>query len=132
MNVFIDTSALLAVLDAQDGSHPKAAKIWERLVSGNDTLICSNYILVETIALIQHRLGMEAVREFQENVVPMLTVEWIDESVHHVGVMGVMTAGRKKLSLVDCVSFDVMRQLGIQSAFTFDRHFKEQGFECLP
>ncbi|MFH1437812.1 MAG: PIN domain-containing protein [Pseudomonadota bacterium] len=132
MNVFVDTSALLAVLDAQDGNHPKAAKTWERLVSGNDALISSNYILAETIALIQHRLGMEAVREFQENVVPMLTVEWIDEPAHHAGVMGVMTAGRKKLSLVDCASFNVMRQMGIRSAFSFDRHFKQQGFECIP
>ena len=119
-------------MDAKDGNHPKAAKTWEKLVSGDNALICSNYIIVETISLIQHRLGMEAVRAFQDSVAPMLSVEWIDEFVHGAGVMGVMTAGRKKLSLVDCVSFNVMRRLGIRSAFTFDRHFKQQGFGCLP
>jgi len=132
VKVFVDTSAFVAVLDTDDGNHLKAARAWGRLVTGNDILVSSNYILVETFTLIQHRLGIDAVRAFQENVVPMLTVEWVDESTHRTGVMGVLTAGRKKLSLVDCVSFDIMRQLGIQSAFTFDRHFKKQGFECLP
>jgi predicted nucleic acid-binding protein len=47
--------------------------------------------------------------------------------------MGIMLAAvRKKLSLVDCVSFETMRVLKVTTAFTFDRHFKEQGFICLP
>jgi predicted nucleic acid-binding protein len=39
-----------------------------------------------------------------------------------------LTAGRRELSLVDCVSFACMRRLGITRALHFDRHFKEQGF----
>jgi len=47
--------------------------------------------------------------------------------------MGIMlAAARKKLSLVDCVSFETMRLLGVTAAFTLDKHFKEQGFMCLP
>jgi predicted nucleic acid-binding protein len=47
--------------------------------------------------------------------------------------MGIMlAAGRKKLSLVDCVSFETMRLLGVTIAFTLDKHFKEQGFICRP
>ncbi len=40
--------------------------------------------------------------------------------------------GGKKLSLVDCVSFETMRLLGVTTAFTLDKHFKEQGFICRP
>jgi predicted nucleic acid-binding protein len=59
-------------------------------------------------------------------------LEWIDNTVHHAA-MGIMLAAlRKKLSLVDCVSFETMRLLGVTTAFTLDRHFKEQGFICLP
>ena len=32
----------------------------------------------------------------------------------------------------DCVSFETMRRLGIKNAFALDRHFSEQGFECVP
>lgn len=132
MTIFIDTSAFISVLDAGDENHQKARKKWEELISEESILVCSSYILVETFALIQHRLGMEAIRAFEEDVVPLLTIEWINEPVHQVGVMGMLTSGRKRLSLVDCVSFDIMRRLGIKTVFAFDRHFKEQGFECVP
>jgi len=46
--------------------------------------------------------------------------------------MDVLSVARKRVSLVDCGSFYVMRRLGIKRAFTFDRHFTEQGFECVP
>ena len=47
---------------------------------------------------------------------------------HDAGVSAALTASRKKLSVVDCVSFETMRRLGIRSAFCFDAHFAEQGF----
>ena len=130
--VFIDTSALLAIMDADDSNHGRAKERWKDILNGESSPVCSNYILVETFALIQHRLGMEAVRAFQEDIIPVLTIEWVGEELHQAGIMGVLAASRKGLSLVDCTSFAVMRNLGIKSAFAFDRHFREQGFECVP
>lgn len=132
MSIFIDTSALYAILDADDENHESAKRAWTELVEHEERLVCSNYVLVETFALVQHRLGMEAVRTLQEDILPMLHIEWVDESSHHAGVTAMLTAARRKLSLVDCVSFEVMRQLGIKTAFAFDPHFAEQGFQCLP
>jgi predicted nucleic acid-binding protein len=43
-----------------------------------------------------------------------------------------LTTHTRELSLVDCVSFDVMRRLETKAAFTFDEHFKDQGFKCFP
>ena len=34
----------------------------------------------------------------------------------------------KRYSLTDCVSFVVMRERGIATAFAFDRHFEQEGF----
>ncbi len=132
MTVFVDTSALLSVLDADDRSHPEARETWTRLLIQDEPLVCSNYVLLETFALVQHRLGMAAVRTLQDDVFPVLDVVWVDEAIHRAGVTAVLTAARRRLSLVDCVSFDVMRRLGIKTAFTFDHHFGEQSFDCIP
>lgn len=129
MSVFVDTSAFLAVLDADDAEHERAKKTWEYLITNNELMTCSNYILVETFALVQRRLGMEAVRAFQEDVCPLLNIHWIDESDHRAGVTAVLAAARRRLSLVDCVSFEVMRRLGVNRVFCFDPHFKEQEFD---
>lgn len=131
MSVFIDTSALLAILDADDEHHKKAKDIWTRLISEEETIICSNYVLVETFALVQNRLGLKAIRTLQEDILPMITVEWVDETIHQAGGAGVLTAMRKKLSLVDCISFDIMRKFGIKKVFAYDPHFKEQGFSSV-
>lgn len=131
MSVFVDTSAFMAVLNADEEMHPAAEKIWTHLISSRLPLVVSNYILVETFALVQSRLGMEAVRNFQDDVYPLLRVEWVDEATHRAGAAAVLSAGRRRLSLVDCVSFEVMRRLGLRCVFCFDPHFEEQGFERL-
>ena len=72
MSVFVDTSALYAVLDADDGKHSPACAEWQRLLL-NSSLVTTNYVLVETTALLQHRLGVEAVRNARSTPsIPML------------------------------------------------------------
>ena len=132
MAVFADTSALYAVLDADDANHGKAAAEWRRLLEAGEPLVTTNYVLVETAALVQHRLGMEALRVLQQDAAPVIGVKWIDERAHEAGVAAVLAAGRRGLSLVDCASFGAMRHLGIREVFAFDPDFAEQGFSCLP
>lgn len=129
--VFVDTSALYAVLDRDDENHGRAAKIWERLLTSATPLFTHNYVLVEIGALVQHRLGVPALRAVHERMVPVLRVEWVRELQHRIGVEMVITTGRRKLSIVDCVSFVIMRDLGVSEAFCFDSHFVEQGFRTL-
>jgi predicted nucleic acid-binding protein len=128
MTVFVDTSAFYAVLDRDDSNHAEAKTVWTRLVREGATFLTNNYVLVETAALLQHRLGMAALRVFQEEVVPLLQVDWISEERHRGGIEAVLAAGRKRLSLVDCVSFQTMRENGVRSVFCFDAHFGVQGF----
>ena len=131
MAVFIDTSAFFAVLDADDANHSAAGRIWKNLIEQREELVCSNYILIECFALLQRRLGLEAARIFQSDVIGVLQVRWVDEPLHAAAVSALLTAGRRQLSLVDCVSFELMRRLGLTAAFAFDQDFADQGFSCL-
>lgn len=132
MITFIDTSALFALLDRDDANHEKARDAWTRLLAEEKPLITTNYVLVESFALLQHRLGMAAARSLQEDVAPVLRVEWVTASIHLAGVSALLAASSRNLSLVDCVSFESMRRVGIKSVFTFDPHFSRQGFSCIP
>jgi len=132
MRIFVDTSGFFALLDRDDADHKKARKIWSDVLNPENTLITSNYVIVESFALIQHRLGLEALRGFHEDMLPLINIEWIDAEIHKSGVSALLAASRRKLSLVDCVSFETMRTLGIKTVFAFDPHFAEQGFKCIP
>jgi len=131
MNVFIDTSALLAVLDRSDERHAEAKRTWEEMLNGEHTLLCHNYILVETSAVLTRRIGMEAVRVFERDVVPVLRLVWVTREIHEAAVGAHLAASRRALSLVDCASFEVMRRTGVREAFAFDPHFREFGYELL-
>lgn len=130
--IFIDTSALYASVSMKDNDYPIALPIWKELVQRGDTLITNNYVLVECFSLLQSRFGIEAVRQLQTNIVQFLQIDWVGEQQHIRSVNDVFTANRRQLSLVDCSSFETMRRLGIDKVFTFDEHFREQGFEVIP
>jgi predicted nucleic acid-binding protein len=132
MRTFIDTSAFYALLDRDDQNHQKAKRAWVEMLEEPPLMVTNNYILVETFALLQSRLGLQAVRRFQEDVIPIIQVEFITPDMHRAGTAALLSAGRRGLSLVDCVSFEVMRDMGIKVVFTFDSHFKEQGFDVIP
>ena len=132
MNIFVDTSAFLAVLDENDTHHGKAKPFWTKIIDEGDVLLCHNYILVETSALISRRLGKEAVRVFEQDIVPILHIIWVTKEVHYAASGAQLISDRSSLSLVDCVSFEVMRRTGVQKAFGFDRHFRDYGYDLKP
>lgn len=128
MTVFVDTSAFYAVVDRDDDNHDSAKAIWGRLLSSQAVLLTNNYVLLETCALLQHRLGVVALRAFQQDAVPLLNIDWISAQRHHGAVQAALAAQRRRLSVVDWASFQTMREHGVDVAFCFDEHFREQGF----
>lgn len=132
MRIFVDTSALLAVIDGDDLFHAPAFQFWEQQLSGPTAFLTSNYVVLETTALIQNRFGIAAVSLFCEEILPVIRQEWVDPVFHQRAVAALLAARRRDVSLVDYTSFELMRHLGIRAAFTFDPHFAEQGFEVLP
>ncbi|GKT09315.1 type II toxin-antitoxin system VapC family toxin [Desulforhabdus sp. TSK] len=132
MRIFIDTSAFYALLDRDDANHPRARVAWTSMLEGTNSFFTSNYVLVESHALLQHRLGIDAVRGYHEDIVPLIHIEFVAPEVHRSGMGALLSASRRNLSFVDCVSFEVMRSLGIKTVFAFDPHFEEQGFTLIP
>jgi uncharacterized protein len=132
MKIFADTSALYALLDGDDRNHSAAAAAWLEILRPENVLVASNYVLVETCALLQHRLGLTAVRAFHDDIQPVVCVEFVDSALHRSATAALLSASRRSLSLVDWVSFEIMRALSIGTTFSFDTHFREQGFHLIP
>jgi uncharacterized protein len=132
VSTYVDTSALFALLDADDQQHARAKAWFEAWAqSGSEVLVTHNYAVVETAALVQRRLGRAATRSLFEDLLPALRVEYINEHLHKLAE-GVHLAAPTGPSFVDCVSFQFMRLGGVREAFAFDRHFAQQGFNAVP
>ena len=130
--VFIDTSAFYAVIDRSDSAHKEAAKAWSILLQDDNHLITSNYIILETIALLQNRISCTAALLFQNDILGVLDIHWITQTIHELSVELWKNQGRRHLSLVDYSSFILMGQNQCSDAFSLDRHFAEQGYVLWP
>jgi predicted nucleic acid-binding protein len=131
VEVLVDTSALYALLDRDDLNHVLAANALADL-RGSADLVTHNYVVLESAAVVQRKLGAAAVRDLLEELVSGLDVVWVDEDLHDGGVTALLAAAKRHVSLVDWVSFELMRRRGLETAFAFDRDFAAQGFETVP
>ncbi|MBN1962449.1 MAG: PIN domain-containing protein [Deltaproteobacteria bacterium] len=131
MTIFIDTSAFYAMLDRDDVNNQRAKDIWINLVETETPLITSNYILIETFALLQHRLGIAALQAFYSDVLSLVHQHWLDKEDHEAALAAILVAQKRDLSFVDTSSFQIMRRLGLNEVFTFDAHFSQHGFVII-
>jgi predicted nucleic acid-binding protein len=130
--IFLDTSGLFALLDSDDRFYNQACDAWEHWITQGLTFLTSSYVVLETSALVRRRLGMSPLQILHTHVLLPVEIKWISEALHQKAVANLMTANRRQLSLVDCTSFVFMRDLDLHHVFTFDKHFAEQGFTCVP
>jgi predicted nucleic acid-binding protein len=126
MRVFVDTSALYALLDRDDLNHADAERTFRGL--GPDTeFLTHNYVHVEAGAVVQRRLGRDQWAHLVDKLLPAISTVWVDEALHEACVATMRASGRS-VSLVDQVSFEVMRREGIEIAFAYDADFDRAGF----
>jgi predicted nucleic acid-binding protein len=130
--VFVDTSAIYAVLDADDANHESAGRALQGLLNGLESddieLVTHGSVIVETVALAQRRLGMEAVKVVVDDLIPLFSTVWVDQELHDRATAAMLAAGLRGVSLVDWTSFEVMRRRAIELAFAFDDDFQARGF----
>jgi len=129
--IFVDTSAFYALLDRSDRYHSKASALWPDLLHHNITLLTSSHVVWETVGLLQKRLGFDAASLWYKDILGVLDVLWINSRTQQLAYELWLNLGRRKLSLVDCVSFVTMHQHQIEKAFCFKSHFTDHGFELL-
>jgi predicted nucleic acid-binding protein len=62
-------------------------------------------------------------------ILPAITIVWVDEYTHFAATEAMLTAGNRGPSLVDCSSFAIMDDKGITHAFAYDEHFTVHGYK---
>lgn len=130
--VFADTSALLALLDGDDLNHTAAFDEWKEFSESGAKLFTSDYVRLESCSLIQRRLGVAALCDYRDGFLPLIQIISVGEQGFELAFEKWRLARRKQLSIVDITSFDCMNRQGIFRAYSFDKHFAEQGFQLCP
>ena len=131
--VFADTSGFYAALDRANPFHAEAARCFRQAQAEGWRLVTSNYVIHETWALVQNRLGWDGVEAFLDGLLPLCEMMWVEESVHHDGAARCRRERKRLLSLTDCTSFELMARLRADrsncagQAFCPARHSSSRG-----
>ena len=104
-SIFVDTSALLTLLDRDDQDHGSVVKALGTLSLSETTLITSSHVLVEAGSLVRSRLGTSAFRLLGEILESSVEIVWVDEELHRRAWKEASTGGERAPGLVDWVSF---------------------------
>lgn len=129
--VFVDTSAVLAFIDRNDRGHRRAVATFTQVRTERRALRTSSYVLVELYALCARRYGLEVARLLRDDFEPLLTITWVDGALHDAARDAWLRRGGRRSSLVDHVSFEVMRAQGLSEAWAHDDDFVAAGFTLL-
>lgn len=128
--ILLDTSAVYALADAGDRRHAAAVRILDGIERAGESLLLHTYVLLETFALLHARHGLPKALEVdgQLRALPLVVV---DRALHERATAALRDAPGLRASLVDAVSFVVMRERGIEAAFAFDADFAAAGLRTL-
>lgn len=129
MSVFVDTSALYALLDEADAHHADASDALRRFVGTE--LMTHALVVVETCALVGRRLPWAASEHLIDGLLPIIDVRSVDDDLHRSAMNAYRRSASAQVSLVDHTSFALMRSLGITRAFAFNADFAREGFELV-
>jgi predicted nucleic acid-binding protein len=132
LSLFVDTSGFYALLVRTERDHGAMLEAFRVAAERGRRMVTTNYVIVETSALLQHRIGLAPVRDLEERILPLVTVQWVSSELHRRAVERLFRTDQRKVSLVDVVSFVVMDAEGLTDVIGLDPDFTAEGFRLLP
>ncbi len=132
MRVLADTSALLATAWRDDHNHQSARTCLAAMPRA--TFVVSDLIVAELATRLRARSTAERAAEIAENLLASRRYEvfFADRQSLAGAIAQMRRFADKRLSLTDCLSFELMVTLGLDGAFTFDSDFRDCGFHAVP
>ncbi|HYE21789.1 MAG TPA: PIN domain-containing protein [Tepidisphaeraceae bacterium] len=129
--VFLDTVGLIATWDKSDQWNQVATEGYRRIIAERRPVLTTSFVLIEcgnAAAREPYRSAVADLRTLLEargRLIAPSPDDWANAwTAYELG-------HATKPGIVDPVSFEIMRRLGITDAFTNDRHFKAFGFNTL-
>lgn len=128
--IFVDTGAFLGLFSRGDQYHRQASQIFKSL---SRPFATSNHVVDELATLLGRTAGYRYAADRLADLYASASVEILPSTREDEieAIRWMKKYADQDISFTDCVSFAIMRRRGIHEAFTFDRHFRDAGFQVI-
>ena len=133
-DLFVDTSAWVALADKDDSHHKDAASTYPSILKNHKHLVTSNLIIAETYIILLRELRHKAAIEFLERMKasPKILTIYSNQNIETEAEGILVKYSDQDYSYTDAVSFVIMKRQKIRKALCFDKHFVTAGFTTIP
>ena len=133
-SIFLDTSALFAMASRGESWHVQSRDAFEGLTRAGSTFVTTELVLGELHALALSRVGPGHAATLVERLGASARIMAVaaDAALREQGLTLLRARPGRRYSLTDATSFVVMRQMGLDTAFTLDADFAAEGFAVVP
>ena len=122
MIAFVDSSAIVALVDRNETTHEAAVAAYRNLVESGYRLFTTNHVQAETVSLLADGVGPEVASQWLRD--HRLAIYHADEEdERRARALVIASRSPRGLSYVDAVSLVVMERLGVTEAFAVDPNF---------
>jgi len=119
---FVDSSAIVALVDANDNTHSAAVSAYADLMQQGYKLFTTNHVIAETVDLLGTGVGPDIARRWlRDHRLPIYHTDEQDE--RRAKMLVISSRSPRGLTFVDAVSLVVMEKFGVADAFAVDPHF---------
>ncbi|MDQ2683642.1 MAG: PIN domain-containing protein [Chloroflexota bacterium] len=119
---FVDSSAIVALVDEDDAAHSAAVAAYNELKDSGYRLFTTDHVVVETYDLLVNGVGpVVAARWLREHKLPVYTTDEADLAAGQVILLG--RPDDAPISFTDALSLAVMERLAVTDAFAVDPAF---------
>jgi len=131
--IFVDTFYWIALLNPKDEYHNKALELSQSLQ--NTQMVTTDEVLSELLTFYSKAGTRQRERTVRltKKIINDKSIRVIEQN--HQSFLSGLALYENRLdkgySLVDCISMNVMRELGITEVLTHDQHFLQEGFFIL-
>jgi predicted nucleic acid-binding protein len=128
--VFVDTSALLALLDRADPRHLEVRNAFAELSSAE--LVTHGYVVTESLAVARRRFGVDGVVVLVDDVLPIVAIVPVEPELHRLVLARYRESLPSGVSFVDRVSFAVIEREAFDAVLATDADFRAAGVPLIP
>jgi len=128
--VFVDTSALLALLDRADPRHLAVRDAFAGLRDAE--LLTHGYVVAESLAVVRRRFGVDGAVALLDDILPVVTILPVEPELHLRVQRGYRESLPSGVSFVDRMSFAVIERDSIDAALATDADFRAAGVPVMP
>jgi uncharacterized protein len=132
--IFVDAGAFVGRYIENDQCHEAAAAVWDEFEKQATPSVTSSFVVAEALTLIgrrtTHHFAAERARLIYASSALRIIRPTLEDELQ--AVLLFEKFADKSISFVDCISFEIMKRLGITDVFSFDMHFATAGFTVRP